>query len=136
MTGVVLDCSTTVAWALDESTGRNAGEIIAAHAGDGIFVPAIWRLEVGNALLQAERRGRHARADTKRALQILEGLPVSTTGDLSPESFDPAIDLARETGLTTYDASYLAMALVHRVPLATLDDRLARVARERGVEVL
>ncbi len=42
-------------------------------------------------------------------------------------------ELALDTGLTTYDASYLHLALSLGVPLITFDDRLARVARRRGV---
>ena len=41
--------------------------------------------------------------------------------------------LADRHGLTTYDAAYLELALRLGVPLATLDQDLARAAREAGV---
>jgi predicted nucleic acid-binding protein len=39
--------------------------------------------------------------------------------------------LADETGLTTYDASYLHVASVLDLPLVTFDKRLARAASNR-----
>jgi len=38
------------------------------------------------------------------------------------------IELALETGLTAYDATYLWLAVAHGAELVTLDARLARVA--------
>ena len=42
-------------------------------------------------------------------------------------------ELAREHGLSVYDASYLDLALREDLPLATLDRRLAEAARRCGV---
>jgi predicted nucleic acid-binding protein len=44
--------------------------------------------------------------------------------------------LALEHGLTAYDATYLALALVERLPLATLDKNLAAAAHAEKVAVL
>lgn len=38
--------------------------------------------------------------------------------------------------LSAYDAPYVAIAMRYRVPLVTLDERLARAARAMRVEVL
>jgi predicted nucleic acid-binding protein len=38
--------------------------------------------------------------------------------------------------LSAYDAAYLALALLDRLPLATLDRRLAEAARTEQVTVL
>jgi predicted nucleic acid-binding protein len=51
---------------------------------------------------------------------------------LSP-SWPAVVELARENGLSAYDAAYLQLALALRVPLATLDTRLAQVAEALGV---
>jgi predicted nucleic acid-binding protein len=40
------------------------------------------------------------------------------------------LDLALETGLSTYDASYLYLAQALRAPLATFDQQLHRAAHE------
>ena len=46
------------------------------------------------------------------------------------------LDLARSRNLSAYDATYLALALAERLPLATLDRRLAEAARAEGVTIL
>ncbi|RLB13376.1 MAG: VapC toxin family PIN domain ribonuclease, partial [Deltaproteobacteria bacterium] len=43
--------------------------------------------------------------------------------------------LARDTGLSTYDASYLDLAMRKGLPLATLDKALAEAARGLNVEL-
>jgi predicted nucleic acid-binding protein len=133
---IVLDCSTTIAWALDEDASPRAGGVIRINAGDGVMVPPIWRLEVANVLLQGERRGRHTRADTARALEIIDGLEIVVDGEAGRGAFGRVLELAREHGLTTYDAAYLATAIRNRLPLATLDRRLSAAAEACGVAVL
>ena len=44
--------------------------------------------------------------------------------------------LAREHGLSVYDATYLDLAMREGAPLATLDRRLADVAQHSGVPLL
>jgi len=44
------------------------------------WVPAVWHLEVGNALLMAVRSGRIEEAVAQEALDLLSGLPVEVAG--------------------------------------------------------
>jgi len=46
------------------------------------------------------------------------------------------VQLARAHGLSAYDASYLQIALALRVPLATLDTRLGKVADKLGIRAV
>ena len=46
-----------------------------------------------------------------------------------------ALALAREHGLSAYDAVYLELAIRAGAPLATLDNILRAAARKAGVEV-
>ena len=46
------------------------------------------------------------------------------------------IALARSTGLSAYDATYLLLAIGEGLPLATLDQRLADAAIREGVPVV
>jgi len=39
-------------------------------------------------------------------------------------------------GLRTDRATYLALALIEHMPLATVDEKLRQIARESGVQVL
>ena len=54
----VLDASVVLAWALPDEKSEVADRIIRRVAEDRVFAPSLLLLEVGNALLQAERSGR------------------------------------------------------------------------------
>jgi predicted nucleic acid-binding protein len=43
--------------------------------------------------------------------------------------------IAREYGLSAYDAAYLDVAVRHGVPLATLDSALQKAGRKAGIEI-
>lgn len=59
MPGLVLDASVTLAWAMaGEADTDLAVSVLRRVAEEGAVVPALWRLEVGNGLLMAERRKR------------------------------------------------------------------------------
>ncbi len=94
-------------------------------------VPAIWRLEVANTLLVAERRKRISQADSDGAVQRLAALPIRS--DDRELEVGSEFSLARATGLSAYDASYLFCATRLALPLATIDRQLAKFAR--GVHV-
>ena len=48
----------------------------------------------------------------------------------------PTLSLAREHGLSAYDAAYLELALRQGLPLATLDAGLRKAAARAGVELI
>jgi predicted nucleic acid-binding protein len=95
-------------------------------------VPAIWRLEVSN-VIATHVRTRGLSVDSARTMlaEILS-IPVAVID----ESPTPTImQLAIDRGLTSYDASYLDVALRSGWPLVTLDHELVRAASEAGVVV-
>ena len=99
-------------------------------------MPRLWRYEIGNGLLMAQRRQRLDAARRSGLLLALEDLRI--TEDLEPagDPWKAAIGLADLYGLTVYDASYLELAQRRRLPVATLDTALQRAARAAGVDVL
>jgi len=78
----VLDCSVTMAWAFDDEDVPRAAGMRDRLGEDLAVVPAIWALEVGNALLVAERRQRISRAESVRFVEILRALPSMLTPHL------------------------------------------------------
>jgi len=45
------------------------------------------------------------------------------------------LPLARKHGLSAYDAAYLELAIRHRAPLSTLDEKLRRAAKVAGITI-
>ena len=132
---MVLDCSTAIAWALDEDDGERAAGVIDRLEDGAAIVPAIWPAEVANALIRAERKGRLVAELTGDAVAMIEELPVTIDDEVAVVLHE-VLDLARSTGLTAYDASYLELAGRLGLALATLDRRLAAAAEACGVAVL
>jgi predicted nucleic acid-binding protein len=129
----VLDCSVTMAWIFDDEDDPRAAAVRDRLGGDVALAPSIWPLEVGNALLVAERRERVSRAEALRFLEVLRQLPIDVDVTEAMVALDRALQIARETGVSAYDASYLELAARFGVPLATLDRRMVAAAAQVGV---
>jgi predicted nucleic acid-binding protein len=131
----VLDASVTLAWYIDQPVPTYAARVRRALSdGDRALVPALWRLEVPNGLVVAERRRLFTPSDTTLAVQKLEMLlteSIESTQETS--SLHRVLSAARRYGLTAYDACYLELAHDAQLPLATLDRKLAGAARQAGV---
>lgn len=134
---LVLDTSMTMTWGFEDEVSGLAEAVLDRVLADGAHVPSVWPLEVANALLIGERRGRLNRVQIVRFLRILEGLRITVDGDAVPRVvFGRISTLAREERLSVYDASYLDLALRRGLPLATLDGRLQAAAERVGVPVV
>jgi len=68
------------------------------------------------------------------------GLLQSMNIRSDPNTFDRALgdtlQLARRFKLSSYDASYLELALREGLPLATLDDAIRRAMKQTGVSLV
>lgn len=130
----VLDASVTIAALLPEERTQEA-RVVLRTALNGVLVPVLWHLEVGNILLRAERRG-VIRADERVGhIADLSALPVTVDHEGTGYAWHATTVLALRHRLTLYDAAYLELAVRQRVPLATFDRALERAARAEGVAV-
>ena len=103
----------------------------ALEGGGQAMVPTLWRLELANVLVIAERRKRLTEADTARFLSLLDGLAIQVVPDHGTTA--DTVALARAHGLTAYDSAYLDVALRTGLPFASLDTRLVKAAVAAGV---
>ena len=136
MSAFVLDCSVAVAWLFEDEATPQTEALLDRLKNDGARVPVLWRLEIGNVLAGAERQDRIASAQISAYLDLLDRLPIVTDPDTDRRAFREILALARTHGLTTYDASYLELAMRGGMELATLDKTLVRAARSAGVKTL
>lgn len=134
MTAFVMDASIALAAVLPDESSQEARAIFSLMREATALVPPIWDLEVSNTLVVAERRGRHGSRATDRLVRQLSALPVVERQ--VPASLTTLVRVARERGLTTYAASYLLLASVEGVPLATLDERLRSAADAAGIDLI
>lgn len=130
----MLDASVALAWAFEDEAEGYADAALEALAGGGAVVPDLWGYEIVNALVVEERRKRISPAESARFLALLRGLPIEVEA-LSFGGLSGLASLAREYGLSSYDAAYLGVAARRGLPLATQDRPLREAARRSGVEV-
>jgi predicted nucleic acid-binding protein len=132
----VLDNSVVMAWGLREERTEDAHRVIRMLDQSQARVPAIWPLEFANAMLTAERRRRLTEANAAWLRESILSLPISVVTETPAHVITSVVALAREQGLSVYDASYLDLAMREGLPLATLDDRLRDAARRCSVPLL
>ena len=120
----VLDASVVLAWVLDEDHLANTEAILDSLEVHEARAPSIWPLELANALVFVERRKRLTRAEIDALLPSLAKLRVEVERQERSIVLGPVLDLARDQGLSVYDATYLELALRLRLPLATVDKPL------------
>ncbi len=130
----VLDCSVAMAWVFPDEASEATGWLRDSLIDDRAFVPSLWPVEVGSVLLAATKRGRLRADEWPGICASLEALPIEIDPVSTSRVWGPALALASEHGLSTYDAVYLELALRMRLPLATLDRALAAVAEAAGVD--
>ena len=128
MSVFVLDCSVAAAWLFEDEATAETDALLDQLANGAALVPLHWRLELGNVLVQAERRGRITPAQVAASVEFVNRLPIEVDAETDTRSFREVLALARSTNLTTYDAAYLELALRRGLSLATQDRALVRAA--------
>jgi predicted nucleic acid-binding protein len=131
--GFVLDNSIVMAWGFEDETDEYADAVLDRLAIARAVVPALWPLEVANALIMGERRKRSTEAETIKWTDILKSLPIVIDGATNAHAWSDTLGLARGHNLTAYDAAYLKLAIRRSLPLATIDGKLKLAAQDVGV---
>lgn len=129
----VLDGSVTMVWGFEDEDDTYATAILERMPERQAHVPSLWPLEVANALLVGERRGRTTVANAARFLEILGAFPIVVDDETVARAWAETIHLARAHNLSAYDAAYLELAIRLGLPLACLDGKLKAAAMAVGV---
>jgi predicted nucleic acid-binding protein len=134
----VLDASVTLAWFIDNPIPNYALQVRQTMlSGSNALVPALWHLEIANALAVAERRKIIKAADVAMSVTQLEQLLaqyINSSNDFI--SLKQALTTARAFQISAYDAVYLDTARNEGLPLATLDKSLRSASIRAGLGVL
>jgi predicted nucleic acid-binding protein len=133
---LVLDNSVVMSWCFRDEANPYADAILDRLSTATALVPSVWPLEVVNVLLVAERRNRISTAAGVRFLSLLTQLPIIVEYEPAERMMKDLLNLARANRLSSYDASYLALAMQKGIPLATLDHKLITAAKNVDVKIL
>lgn len=87
-------------------------------------------------LLVAERRKRLQQADSVRFITLLSQLPIEVEHEWPEKMMKDLLALGRARNLSSYDASYLDLAMRKDCPIATLDKNIRDAAKDINVAVL
>jgi len=101
-----------------------------------VIVPDLFWYEMANILWASARRGRLDEAQAFRALELLRRLRIADDGRPIREVFPAVFLLAREHGLTAYDAAYLELATREGATLCSHDAALRATASSIGLALL
>jgi predicted nucleic acid-binding protein len=96
-------------------------------------VPSLWALEVSNVIAKVESKSIVTEANSQRFITLLAKLNIVTDQATALHALGDTLHLARRYKISSYDASYLELALRLGLPLSTLDAGLAKAATTAGV---
>ena len=137
MSRFVLDASVVLTWCFPDENAALAQHVAGMFKqGAAAVAPSLWPHEVLNALLVGEKRKRISKELVRSFLDDLAALPIVLQQLPTGVVFDRIQRLSREHGLTAYDAAYLDLALESGLPLATLDEDLARASKKARVRLV
>ena len=132
----VLDTSVTMRWFFGDGKPSElayAAKVLDALKTDDAIVPVTWGLEVANVIARAEAKELVTEARSGAFLEMLDGVNIETDAATFTHALSDTLQLARRYKLSSYDASYLELALRRGIALATLDEDLQRAAKKAGV---
>ena len=132
----VIDNSVVMAWCFEDEANSYADTIQDMLIENKAFVPAIWPLEVTNVLLVAERKKRISKAGSGHFTALLSQLPIEVEPSDTDTIFHETISLARQYMLSSYDASYIELAIRKGLPIATQDKAIIRAAKKIQIEII
>lgn len=132
----VLDCSIVMAWCFDDEADDYADKVLELVTKNEALVPSIWPLEVANVLLVGERKKRLTKADSSRFIELLSAQPIVVDMETPEKALGDTLSLARDYGLSSYDASYLELSMRHGISFATGDQSLRKAAEKCGIRLL
>lgn len=136
MTAFVLDNSVTMRWCFQNAAHPYADGVLQQLATGAAFVPVLWRYEVSAVLAKSQKDGILTALKVDEFLAALNRLNITVDPDSTDHILTDVHRLAVAYRLTSYDASYLELALRMSLPLATLDDELIAASKASGVVLI
>ena len=128
----VIDCSFFVGWILPDEEKIEFDPLSVS-----VHVPSVFFLELLSALKKSLKRQRITKQEYDEFIEYCESLPFTVDHFSSTQESLGAISrLSMEHNLTSYDASYLELALRLKAPLGTFDKKILDACKLEKVKNL
>lgn len=132
----VIDASAMLSWCFDDEKPRNADALMKRLVEGGMSAPALFPLEVTNTLWSSERKKRITWQQASAFVALVESLRIEIDLETPWRAWSEIRELSRREDISTYDASYLELAIRRQATLASFDKALLKAARANKVPVL
>lgn len=129
----VVDCSVTARWYIEGQATVYADSVLAALETEAAYAPSLWRLEMTNLTLKLERRKLLTPRQAESVIERAARLPVVVHEDLF--SLKEIHQFGRTQMLSSYDSSYLLLALRLDMEVATEDTAMLVACKRLGIPI-
>jgi predicted nucleic acid-binding protein len=134
----VVDNSVAMRWLLQDGSEERlvyAAKVLGVMAMEGTeaLVPGIWTLESANVLVKAQTKSLVSEARCAAFVGLLQEMAIVVDPHTADHALSDTLQLARRFKLSSYDASYLELAMREGLAPATLDGDLRSAMLQTGV---
>jgi predicted nucleic acid-binding protein len=137
MSSYVLDSSFCGAFIMPDEESSKVNAFFESVAEDSlIYVPTLFWFEISNLLTTAIRRKRIQPTDVDSLLELLPQSKFGTDCSFGGDYSKSITTLALKYQLTSYDASYLELAIRKSAPVGTLDGDLSDACAKAGLTTI
>ncbi len=126
---IIVDASVLISVIVNDSEKER---LVALTQGTELIAPLSVHWEIGNAFSSLLKRGRISLDQALQAIDLYLEIPVRFV----EVELANSLQLSSELGIYAYDAYLLRCAEKFRMPLLTLDNRLAQAAKNKGIPIL
>jgi predicted nucleic acid-binding protein len=137
----VLDNSVSMRWLLQDGSDERlayAAKVLGLMALEETqaLVPGIWALEAANVLVKVQTKSMVSEARCAEFVGLLQEMAIVVDPNTADCALSGTLQLARRFKLSSYDASYLELAMRAGLPLATLDGDIRSAMLQVGVALV
>ena len=133
---IVVDASLFAAWLLNEPDYGPEDQVWDALIAETLVVPGHWPNEIANALRRAVRTKRIRAEELEPIAERAGVFDISLAQPTSLDEIGSLASEALELELSTYDMSYVRLARLLQLPLATVDQGMRRAAARLDIRLL
>ncbi len=123
MTTFVVDASVMAKWFFPEVHSDACAKLISTH--NQLLAPDLIWSEVGNVVWKRFHRGEITTEEATQLIADVLRMPLETVP--SQSLLAQAVEIALATGITVYDAIYVALAVTRNCQMVTADEKLVNL---------